>query len=253
VIYSDECDIHKSFMVDVAANCRVVFDRIGEAAARSGRNPKEIKLLAASKSQTVDKIRAAAGAGIRLFGENYVQEAEAKRSALGGPLQQTSALGGSVEWHMIGHLQRNKVKSALDLFAVIQSLDNVGLARALDEEAKTRARPARAFIEVNLAGEESKNGVARGFVAPLLEEIGKLSYIRIEGLMAVPPFKESPEDVRPYFRALSELSDELKMLKAPNVDLRELSMGMTHDYPVAIEEGATLVRIGTAIFGPRGE
>jgi pyridoxal phosphate enzyme (YggS family) len=263
VIYSDECDIHKSFMVDVAANCREVFDRIGEAAARSGRNPKEIKLLAASKSQTVDKIRAAAGAGIRLFGENYVQEAEAKRSAMNGPLQQgsaiggslqwPSALGGSVEWHMIGHLQRNKVKTACELFAVIQTLDSVGLARALDKEAKTRARPARAFIEVNLAGEESKNGVARGFVAPLLEEIGKLSYIRIEGLMAVPPFRESPEDIRPYFRALSELRDELKMLKAPNVDLRELSMGMTHDYPVAIEEGATLVRIGTAIFGPRGE
>jgi len=240
-------------MVDVAANCREVFDRIGEAASRSGRNPKEIKLLAASKSQTVDKIRAAAAAGIRLFGENYVQEAESKRFAVGGSLGWPSAVGEEVEWHMIGRLQRNKVKAALDLFAVIQSLDSVGLARALDKEAKKRARPARAFIEVNLAGEESKSGVARDRVAPLLEEIGKLSYIRIEGLMAVPPFRESPEDVRPYFRALSELSDELKMLKAPNVDLRELSMGMTHDYPVAIEEGATLVRIGTAIFGPRGE
>jgi len=250
-------------MVDVAANCREVFDRIGEAASRSGRNPKEIKLLAASKSQTVDKIRAAAAAGIRLFGENYVQEAESKRFAVGGSLKWQFAVGGSlgwpsavgeeVEWHMIGRLQSNKVKAALDLFAVIQSLDSVGLARALDKEAKKRARPARAFIEVNLAGEESKSGVARDRVAPLLEEIGKLSYIRIEGLMAVPPFRESPEDVRPYFRALSELSDELKMLKAPNVDLRELSMGMTHDYPVAIEEGATLVRIGTAIFGPRGE
>jgi PLP dependent protein len=239
------------FMVDVAANCREVFERIGEAASRSGRNPKEIKLLAASKSQTVDKIRAAAGVGVRLFGENYVQEAEAKRSALGGPLQWPSALGGSVEWHMIGHLQRNKVKTACDLFAVIQTLDSVELARALDKEAKKRKRPARAFIEVNLAGEESKSGVARDRVAPLMEEIGKLSYIRIEGLMAVPPFRDSPEDVRPYFRALSELRDELTTLRAPNVDLKELSMGMTHDFSVAIEEGATLVRIGTAIFGPR--
>jgi pyridoxal phosphate enzyme (YggS family) len=230
-------------MVDVAANCREVLERIGEAASRSGRTPKEIKLLAASKSQTVDKIRAAAGAGIRLFGENYVQEAEAKRSAL----------DGSVEWHMIGHLQRNKVKTALNLFAVIQTVDSLELARALDKEAKKRERPARAFIEVNLAGEESKSGVARDRVAPLLEQIGKLSYIRIEGLMAVPPFRDSPEDVRPYFRALSELRDRLTTLKAPNLDLKELSMGMTHDFSVAIEEGATLVRIGTAIFGPRGE
>jgi hypothetical protein len=251
VIYSGEYDIQRTFMVDVAANCREVLERMGEAASRSGRNPKEIKLLAASKSQTVDKIRAAIGAGIRLFGENYVQEAEAKRSALGGSLQRPSAMGGSVEWHMIGHLQRNKVKTACDLFAVIQTLDSVELARALDREAKQRERPARAFIEVNLAGEESKSGVARGRVAPLLEEIGKLSYIRIEGLMAVPPFRESPEDVRPYFRALSELRDRLTTLKAPNLDLKELSMGMTHDFSVAIEEGATLVRIGTAIFGPR--
>jgi hypothetical protein len=228
-------------MVDIAANCREVFERIGEAASRSGRNPKEIKLLAASKSQSVDKIRAAIEAGIRLFGENYVQEAEKKKSTV----------GGSIEWHMIGHLQRNKVKTALDLFSVIQSLDSVELARALDKEAKRRERPARAFIEVNLAGEENKSGVAKSRVAGLLEEIGKLTYIRIEGLMAVPPFRERPEDVRPYFRALSELRDELQALKARNVDLKELSMGMTHDYPLAIEEGATLVRIGTAIFGPR--
>jgi len=232
-------------MVDVAANCRRVLDRIGEAALRSGRNPEEIRLLAASKSQTVDKIRAAAEAGICLFGENYVQEAEAKRSA-------AAALGESIEWHMIGHLQRNKVKTALDLFAVIQTLDSLELARALDSEAKRRERPARAFIEINLAGEESKSGVARGRVAAFLEEIAELSYIRIEGLMAVPPFRDRPEDVRPYFRALRELRDELKTLKAANGGFTELSMGMTHDYSVAIEEGATLVRIGTAIFGPRG-
>jgi pyridoxal phosphate enzyme (YggS family) len=240
-------------MVDVAANCREVLERIGEAASRSGRNPKDVKLLAASKSQSVDKVRAAIGAGIRLFGENYVQEAEIKRSAPGGLLRHPSAAGESIEWHMIGHLQRNKVKTALELFSVIQSLDAVALARALDKEAKRRERPVRALIEVNLAGEENKSGVAKSGAARLVEEIGQLASIRIEGLMTVPPFRERPEDVRPYFRALSELRDALKTLKAPNVDLRELSMGMTHDYPVAIEEGATLVRIGTAIFGPRGE
>jgi pyridoxal phosphate enzyme (YggS family) len=232
-------------MVDIAANCREVLERIGEAASRVGRKPAEIRLLAASKSQPVDKIAAAAAAGIRLFGENYVREMEAKRSALSGSLQ------GQSEWHMIGHLQRNKVKDALDLFAVIQSLDSVELARALDKEGERRTRPARALIEVNLAAEESKSGMAAGRVAGLLEEIAELSYIRIEGLMAVPPFRENPEEVRPYFRALRALREELQTLKTPNVDLRELSMGMTHDYPVAVEEGATLVRIGTAIFGPR--
>ena len=228
-------------MVDVAANCREVLKRIGEAAFRSGRNPTEIRLLAASKSQSVDKIKAAIEAGIRLFGENYVQEAEAKQRAV----------GGAVEWHMIGHLQRNKARTALDLFDLIQTLDSVELARALDKEGKRKERVVRAFVEVNLASEESKSGVVRGRVAGMLEEIGELSYIRIEGLMAVPPFRDNTEEVRPYFCALRELRDELRAMKLPNVDLRELSMGMTHDYPVAIEEGATLVRIGTAIFGPR--
>ncbi len=239
-------------MVDVAANCREVLERIGEAASRSGRNPTEIRLLAASKSQSVDKIQAAIEAGVRLFGENYVQEAEAKRSAIGGSLGRQSAMGGSVEWHMIGHLQRNKARMALDLFDLIQTLDNLELARTLNKEGKKKQRVVRAFVEVNLAAEESKSGVARGRVAGLLEEIGKLLYIRIEGLMAVPPYRDKPEEIRPYFCALRELRDELKTLNAPNVDLRELSMGMTHDYPVAIEEGATLVRVGTAIFGPRG-
>jgi pyridoxal phosphate enzyme (YggS family) len=251
VIYNVECDIQGTFMVDVAANCREVLERIGEAASRSGRNPTEIRLLAASKSQSVDKIQAAIEAGVRLFGENYVQEAEAKRSAIGGSLGWQSAMGGSVEWHMIGHLQRNKARMALNLFDLIQTLDSVELARALDKEGKKKKRVVRAFVEVNLAAEESKSGVARGRVAGLLEEIGKLPYIRIEGLMAVPPYRDKPEEIRPFFCALRELRDELKTLNAPNVDLRELSMGMTHDYPVAIEEGATLVRVGTAVFGPR--
>jgi pyridoxal phosphate enzyme (YggS family) len=242
VIYDIECDIQKTFMVDIAANCREVLERMGEAAARSGRDPAEIKLLAASKSQSIDKIRAAVEAGIRLFGENYVQEAEAKKSAL----------DASVEWHMIGHLQRNKVKTALGIFDLIQSLDSVELARALDKEGKRRGRAVRALVEVNLAGEESKSGIARNQVASLLEEIGKLSYIRIEGLMVVPPLADDPEKARPYFRALRELQAELRPLNTANVNIKELSMGMTHDYGIAIEEGATLVRIGTAIFGPRG-
>lgn len=228
-------------MVDVAANHQRILERIHEAAAKCGRDPGRIKLLAASKSQSVAQIRAAIEAGIRLFGENYVQEARAKREAI----QQ------SVEWHMIGHLQRNKVKAALDLFDLIQSLDSLELARELDKEGKKRGKRVRTFVEVNLGGEQTKSGIAKDRVVSLLQEVGGLSHLSVEGLMAVPPFKENPEEVRPYFRALRELQIGLMGLKIPNVDLKELSMGMTHDYPVAIEEGATLVRIGTAIFGPR--
>jgi len=228
-------------MVDIAANCRKVLERISEAAAKSGRDPSRVKLLAASKSQSASQIRAAIEAGIRLFGENYVQEAKAKREEIRDP----------VEWHMIGHLQRNKVKVALELFDLIQSLDSVELARELDKEGKKKGKTVRAFVEVNLGGEESKSGVAKGEVASLLREVGKLSHLKVEGLMVIPPFRENPEEMRPYFRALKGLQADLVTLHIPNVDLRELSMGMTHDYPVAIEEGATLVRIGTAIFGPR--
>ena len=235
--------MQKTLMVDVAANYRKVLERISEAAARSGRDPKAIKLLAASKSQPVSRIQAAIGAGIRLFGENYVQEAREKKAAV----------REAVEWHMIGHLQRNKVKAALDLFDLIESVDRVGLARELDKEGKKRGRVVRAFVEVKMAEEESKSGMAREQVASLLESAGELSHIKIEGLMAVPPLTENPEDARPYFRALRELRAELQEKRIPNVDLRELSMGMTHDFPVAVEEGATLVRIGTAIFGPRSE
>ncbi|MBI2089404.1 MAG: YggS family pyridoxal phosphate-dependent enzyme [Deltaproteobacteria bacterium] len=228
-------------MVDVAANTRTVLARIQEAAAKCGRDPATIKLLAASKSQSTEKIRAAIAAGVRLFGENYVQEAKDKREAV----------KEGVEWHMIGHLQRNKVKAALDLFDLIESLDNVALAKELDKEGKKRGRKVAVFVEVNLAGEESKTGIDKDRLVPLLEEVGKLSHLSVEGLMAVPPFRENPEAVRPYFRALRELQSELSRLKIPNVELKELSMGMTHDFAVAIEEGATIVRIGTALFGPR--
>lgn len=228
-------------MVDIAANYRRVAERINEAAGKAGRDPRGIRLLAASKSQSAAQIRAAMEAGIRLFGENYVQEAKAKREEIRDP----------VEWHMIGHLQRNKVKIALDLFDLIQSLDSVDLAKELDKEGRKRGKTVRAFVEMNLGGEESKSGVAKDEVASLLREVGKLSHLKVEGLMVIPPFRENPEEMRPYFRTLKGLQADLMALNIPNVDLRELSMGMTHDYPVAIEEGTTLVRIGTAIFGPR--
>ena len=228
-------------MADIAANYQRVMETIRGAAERCGRDPTEIKLLAASKSQGVAEIRAALRAGIRLFGENYVQEAKIKKEAI----------EESVEWHMIGHLQRNKVKAALDLFSVIQSLDSLELAQALNKEGKKRGQVVRTFIEVNLGDELTKSGLSRERLVSFLEGVGELSHLRVEGLMGIPPFREDPEEVRPYFRALRELRAELAILRISNVELRELSMGMTHDYPVAIEEGATMVRIGTAIFGER--
>jgi pyridoxal phosphate enzyme (YggS family) len=230
-------------MVDVAANYLSILAGINDAAAKCGRRAEDIKLLGASKSQSVDAIRAATAAGLTLVGENYVQEAKEKKDRI----------AECVEWHMIGHLQRNKVKAAVEVFDILETLDNLALARDLDKEAGKHGKNVRVFIEVNLGNEESKSGIAKNQVVSLVEEVASLSNLRAEGLMTVPPFRENPEQVRPFFRELSELRERLNELRLPNVGLRELSMGMTHDYTVAIEEGATIVRIGTALFGPRSQ
>jgi PLP dependent protein len=228
-------------MVDVAGNYRTIISRINEAVAKAGREPGAVKLLAAAKAQSVERIRAAVTLGVKLVGENYVQEAQEKKPQV----------ARGVEWHMIGHLQRNKVKVAVDLFDVIESLDSAVLARELDKEGSKREKIIRTFVEVNLGGEESKSGIAKNQVKNLLEEVAKLPHVAVEGLMTVPPFRENPEDARRFFRDLAVLREQLVKLSLPNVGLKELSMGMTHDYSVAIQEGATIVRIGTALFGPR--
>jgi pyridoxal phosphate enzyme (YggS family) len=186
-------------------------------------------------------IRQAIAAGLTLIGENYVQEAAEKKAQI----------PASLEWHMIGHLQRNKAKIAVELFDLIETLDSVALAQELEKQGRQKGKKIRAFVEVNLAGEESKSGIAKDKVASLLEAVARLDHVTVEGLMTVPPLRENPEEIRPYFRELRELKAQLNEQRIPNVDLTELSMGMTHDYPVAIEEGATIVRIGTALFGPR--
>jgi PLP dependent protein len=228
-------------MVDVAANYRTICQRIGEAAARAGRDSHEVKLLGAAKSQNADLLRSAIRAGVRLLGENYVQEAQETKQQLCEP----------AEWHMIGHLQRNKAKKAVEIFDVIESLDNIALARELHKEASKQNKKIRVLVEVNLGGEAKKSGVTGEQVKDLLRATEELANLKIEGLMAVPPFRENPEQVRPYFQELRELRERLRELRIANADLRELSMGMTHDYTVAVEEGATIVRIGTALFGPR--
>jgi len=152
---------------------------------------------------------------------------------------------------MIGHLQRNKVKAALNTFDLIQSLDSMALALELDKEGRRNGKTVRTLIEVNLGDEQSKSGIGQDKVLELVKRVSELSHLRVEGLMAVPPFKENPEEIRPYFCALKELQVELQCMTIPNGSFNELSMGMTHDYLIAVQEGATIVRIGTALFGPR--
>jgi len=221
---------------DIADRLGAVRERISAATRRSGRAPESVKLVLASKTQSPDAIRAAYAAGVRDFGENYVQEAQTKRD-------DTADLP-DVRWHLIGHLQRNKAPIARNIFNLIHSLDNAALATAL-----ARAQPglpACVLIEVNIAGEPSKNGVAPAEVERLIETARAL--VDIRGLMTIPP--AGGEDVvRPYFASLRELRDRLA--RASGLALAELSMGMTEDFEKAIDEGATIVRVGRAVFGDR--
>jgi len=203
--------------------------------------PEGVALVVAAKGRTADEVAEVIEAGARIIGHNYVQEAEAMRAALGPDAER-------VEWHLIGHLQRNKVRKALPLFDLIQSLDSLRLAQAVSRRLD---RPMPVLIEVNIAGEATKSGVAPEGARELIEQVSALGNLRVEGLMTMEPYFEDPEDARPYLRRMHELFEELKEIEAPNVRIEVLSMGMTNSYRVAVEEGATMVRIGTAIFGPR--
>lgn len=201
--------------------------------------PPEVTVVVAVKGRTADEVAAVVEAGAIVIGHNHVQAAERMRAELG-------LTARSVQWHLIGHLQRNKVNRALPLFDVIQSVDSLRLAQALDERAQ---RPVAVYVEVNVGGEESKYGISAEEAPLLLDAIAALSNVRVEGLMTMEPYCENPEDVRPYFRRMRQLFEELKSLKAPNVEMKFLSMGVTNSYRVAVQEGANVVRIGTAIFG----
>ncbi|MEN2994341.1 MAG: YggS family pyridoxal phosphate-dependent enzyme [Thermodesulfovibrio sp.] len=223
-----------------------VSKKITYAALRAGRNPEEIKLIAVTKSQPIDKIKEASQFGLRIFGENRVQEAKAKIQQLRDFFDQWKM---NIEWHMIGHLQSNKVKDAVRLFTMIQSLDSEKLAVLINKEAEKINKIQRVLIQVKLSEEESKYGVKEEEVERLIESCLNLKNIKVEGLMTIPPYFENPEDVRVYFRRLRKIRDELNK-KGYNF-IKELSMGMSNDFEVAIEEGSTMVRIGTAIFGQR--
>ena len=204
-------------------------------------------LVAVSKTVEPARIRQAIEAGIRTLGENRIQEAASKIPVLEDVVTQNN-----IEWHLIGHLQSNKARRAVELFSTIQSVDSFKLAARLDAIAGELGKRLPVFLEVNLGGEEAKAGIAPGEVLPLCEQVGKLLHLELKGLMAVPPFLDKAEEVRPFFRRLRQLRDEARQAGIVGEQFADLSMGMSNDFEVAIEEGATLVRIGTALFGGRG-
>src|SRR5215471_557097 len=232
-------------MMSIAENIAQVRARIARAAARVRRNPDSIALMAVSKTVEPARIREAAQAGIRVFGENRVQEFAEKF-----PDRQDRR---DAEWHLIGHLQSNKAGKAMELFDGIDSLDSLKLAERLDRAAATMAKILPVLIEINVGGEESKSGIPLDSpdLETLLQALPGFEHLQVRGLMAVPPFAQSPEAVRPYFRLLRDLRDTLAQRQLPRLEMDILSMGMSHDFEVAIEEGSTCVRVGTAIFGER--
>ena len=231
---------------DLRARLGDVNRRIAAACERAGRQASEITLVAVSKTVSAPRVREAIEAGVRTLGENRVQEAAAKIPELGA----ISAERG-VQWHLIGHLQSNKARLAVELFDAVHSVDDLKLAERLDRLATRSGKRLPIFIEVNLGGEESKTGAAPDEVLPLCEQVGKLPRLELKGLMAVPPLSGAPEDARPFFRQLRRLRDEARQSGAAGGQFNDLSMGMSDDFEIAIEEGATFVRIGAAIFGAR--
>ena len=220
-------------MHDIRACLERVRERVARAAERAGRRAEDVLLIGVSKTVEVARIREAVAAGIPALGENRVQEARAKIAELGRP----------VPWHLVGQLQTNKARDAVELFDLIHSLDRPELARELDKRARQRGRPVEALVQVNVARELSKGGVAPEGLDDLLNTVAKLDHVRVRGLMAIPPEAQDPAGARVWFRTLAKLGERH--------GLRELSMGMSGDFEVAIEEGATMVRVGTAIFGAR--
>lgn len=219
-----------------------VFDRIRQAVHESGRDEREVRLVAATKSVTVDRVREAIDAGVQIIGENRLQEALPKIEALKGK---------RVAWHFIGQLQRRKARAVVGVFELIHSVDSVALATEIDRRAAAAGLRQKILLEVNLGAEESKAGFLTEHIEEALPHLTALDHVAIEGFMAVPPLLNDPEASRPYFRRLRELALRLAQRGRPRHSFKELSMGMSNDYVVAIQEGATLIRLGTAIFGER--
>lgn len=233
---SDSLSVNETKVTAIAENLENVRKRIARAAERSGRSPEDIRLVAVTKTVSVEAIREAIAAGVTDVGENYVQDA----------LPKWQEIGDKVRWHFIGHLQSNKAKQAVKMFSLIQSVDSIKLAEEIGKRAKDIGLCAEVLIEVNLAKEASKFGVAPEDAAEFAKEVSRVTGVKLVGLMGMAPFVDNPETVRPYFARLKKIWDEL-----PEEQRIWLSMGMSSDFETAIEEGSNMVRIGTAIFGPR--
>jgi PLP dependent protein len=231
--------------MSIFTNIGTIQERISQAALRSGRRPEEIVLMAVTKTHAPEQIREAYAAGLRVFGENRVQEFAGKADVL------TDLVGA--EWHMIGHLQTNKSAKAVELFTAVDSVDSVKLAEKLNAAAQNLDKKLPVLIEINVGGEAVKSGMAPDSheLEDLLLSAPRFEALEFRGLMTVPPFTDDPEGARPFFRRLRELRDAIAQRRLPNVQMDILSTGMSHDFEVAIEEGSTCVRVGTAIFGER--
>ena len=231
--------------MSIVENVARVRERIAAAAQRAGRDPEEITLMGVSKTFPVERIREAHAAGLRVFGENRVQEFADKAGSLNDL--------ADAEWHLIGHLQSNKAAKAAELFGAVDSVDSVRLAEKLNGGAEKAGKTLPILIEINVGGEDAKSGVAPA--SPELERVllaaPRWGNLNVRGLMSVPPYSENREDARPYFRQLREIHDRIASRRLTAIGMDVLSMGMSHDFEVAIEEGATCVRVGTAIFGER--
>jgi PLP dependent protein len=226
---------------DITANINEIRQRINAAAARCQRNPDSIKLLAVTKTVSPEIVGKAIAAGLTEFGENYVQEAKEK----------IAVIEQRVKWHMIGHLQTNKAKYAVILFDYIHSVDRMELAKEINKKAGQIGRKINILIEINVSGEKTKNGIAPVEAIGLIKDISPLENISVKGLMTMAPYSDNPESSRPYFSGLRKLQQNIISEEIPGIQMDELSMGMTDDFEIAIEEGATIVRIGRAIFGER--
>lgn len=227
--------------MSIADNLKIVQNRIAAAAHRARRDPSSIKLIVVTKTVDIGRLREAVKAGAAILGENRVQEAREK----------IEVLGPVADWHLIGRLQTNKAKYAVRLFSLIHSVDSLELARELDRQAAKARKVQDVLIEVNTSLEASKAGIGAEGALALVQEAAKLGNIAVKGLMTIPPFFDDPEKARPYFKELCGLAERIARERIPGVSMQELSMGMSGDFETAIEEGATMVRVGTAIFGER--
>jgi len=226
-------------METIKNNLEIINKKIKKAALKANRNPEEIKLVAVTKTATMGQIEEAINAGVKIIGENRVQDAKEKYQIL----------TAGIEWHLIGHLQTNKVKYAVEIFNCIHSVDSIRLAQEIDKRSKQFGKIMDVLVEVNVSGEESKYGIKPEEVKPFIKNISEFLRIKVRGLMTIAPIVKDKEEVRPYFRKLRELSKEIKSKNIENVKMDYLSMGMTKDFEIAIEEGANMVRIGRGIFG----